>query len=467
MKHMSIRLKITLWYSAALILVVLFTFFIVVSAGNQIIQKTIRDNLIETVEHNVDEIEFFSSFEEIYLNKDIDHYIQYGDGYLEIDDDFLDQVNEVYTSLYREDQVLIYGENPISRETANLLFTDSRVQQLTIEGTIYYIFDRKLIGNGLDGLWLRGVVSGLQGKGQMSEIVHISLIFLPIMVLFAVVGGYLIAGKMLQPVRKLSQTASQIEKGGDLKKRIVLGKGNDELHQLADSFNGMFGRLEEAFETERQFASDASHELRTPMAVINAQCEFILEKERSAGEYERALRVIQRQSRKMNRLINNMLDFTRLEMRMDSYVREDVNMTELVMSVCEDMSLLREKGITLSYEIQENLIFTGNRELLSRLLMNLISNAYRYGKENGHIFVRLTGNSQCMEVSVEDDGIGIAGEEQEKIFRRFYQADKSRSDSGTGLGLAMAAEIVQFHNGEILVESEYGRGSTFTVKFPQ
>lgn len=304
---------------------------------------------------------------------------------------------------------------------------------------------------------------------------------------FAVVGGYLIAGKMLQPVRKLSQTATQIEKGGDLKKRIELGEGKDELHKLADSFNGMFGRLEEAFEAERQFASDASHELRTPMSVINAQCEFILEKERSAAEYERALRVIQRQSKKMTRLISEMLDFTRLEMRTDSYVREPVNMTELVRSVCEDMALLQENGITLSYEVQENVMLTGNRELLTRLLMNLISNAYRYGKENGHIFVRLCADAQDMPdrtapaskksvfasarmgitLSVADDGIGILPEEQEKIFRRFYQADNSRSGQGTGLGLAMAAEIAQFHGGKIEVESELGRGSTFSVKFLQ
>lgn len=487
MKRMSIRMKITLWYSAALLLVVLFTFFIVVSAGNQIIQKTVRDNLIETVEHNVDEIEYYGSLEEISLNVDIDHYIQYRGGYLEIDDDFLDHINEVYTSLYEENQVLIYGENPISRESAALSFTDSHVQQLKKDGTLYYIFDRKLTGDGLDGLWLRGVVSELQGRGQVSEIVRISLVLLPFLVLFAVVGGYLIAGRMLSPVRELSQAASRIEKGGDLKQRIELGEGNDELHQLADSFNGMFARLDAAFEAERQFASDASHELRTPMSVINAQCEFILEKERSAPEYERALRVIQRQSGKMTRLISDMLDFTRLEMRTESYVREAVNLTELVTSVCEDMALLQENGITLAYEAQEDVVLTGNRELLTRLLMNLISNAYRYGKENGHICVRLYADAQDIPdravpatkkhaaenirtgitLSVADDGIGISPEEQKKIFRRFYQADNSRSGQGTGLGLAMAAEIAQFHGGKIEVESELGRGSTFSVKFSQ
>lgn len=115
--------------------------------------------------------------------------------------------------------------------------------------------------------------------------------------------------------------------------------------------------------------------------------------------------------------------------------------------------------------MQEQVEFVGNYQLLSRMLTNLISNAYRYGKEQGHIFVSLKHLEQEIELSVADDGIGIATEEQEKIFRRFYQADNSRSVAGTGLGLSMVYEIVQFHDGTISVESELQKGSTFIVTF--
>lgn len=466
MKHLSIRLKITLWFWAALILVVVFTYVVVLSVSNQIIQKTIRDNLIETVENNVDEIEFYNSLEEIDSSDDVDHYVEYIDGYLEIDDDFLDHVNEVYTALYRSDITLLYGENPISRETADLDLLDSQIQKITVDGTMYYIFDRKLTLEGLEGLWLRGVVPETQGAVQMTDITRLSFVLLPCLVLFAVIGGYLIAGKTLEPIREISETASQIGKGGDLKKRIDLGRGEDELHQLADSFNEMFQRLEEAFDAERQFTSDASHELRTPMSVITAQCEYSLEETRTPEEYERALRVIQRQSRKMSKLINDMLAFTRLEMRADSYVRESVDLTELVSSLCSDMALIKEHGMILAYEVDDDVNFHGNRELLSRLLTNLVSNAYRYGKEDGHIFVRLKKKEQEIMLSVSDDGIGIAKEEHKKIFRRFYQADHSRSTIGTGLGLSMVYEIALFHGGEICVESEPGQGSTFTLHLP-
>ena len=228
----------------------------------------------------------------------------------------------------------------------------------------------------------------------------------------------------------------------------------------------MFQRLDDAFETERQFTSNASHELRTPISVIKAQCDFSLEEPRNADEYEKALRVIQRQSRKMSKLVNDMLNFTRLETRADSYERESIDFTGLVSSICSDMALIRENNITLTFEADANVKFQGNRELLSRLLTNLINNAYRYGNENGHIHVRLKSSGHEISLSVSDDGIGIAKEEQPKIFRRFYQIDSSRTSAGTGLGLSMVYEIAQFHNGEIKVESESGKGATFTLILP-
>ncbi len=463
MRGLSIRFKITFWFTAALLLVACLAYVIVLFVNHQILQKTIRDNLVETVEHNVDEIEFYDNLDNIDLVHETDYFCAYRDGYLEIDDDFLDQVNEVYTALYHTDMSMLHGENPISQETAGLGFLDAKVQRLKADGIVYYVFDRELSQRGLEGLWLRGVVSEKQGISQMSDIIRISLLLLPLLVLVSAIGGSLLAGRMLRPIQEISASAAHIGTGSDLKKRIELGEGKDELHQLADSFNSMFQRLEEAFEAERQFASDASHELRTPVSVITAQCEYSLEEPRSREEYEQALQTIQRQGRKMARLIHDMLDFTRLEMRADSYPREELDLAELVRSLCGDLALIQEKGIHLECQAQGEAPFYGNRQLLARMLTNLVSNAYRYGKEGGHILVRLECAGQEMGLSVADDGIGIAPEEQGKIFQRFYQADQSRMGSGTGLGLSMVAEIVRFHGGEISVESELGQGSCFRV----
>lgn len=462
MKNLSIRVKITMWFTLILVFITSCTYVIVFSVNRQLMQKTIRDELIRTVEDNVDEVEYYKNIGKI-DPQEVDYYMAFRGGYLEIDDDFLDKVNEVYTSLYSEDVTLLYGENPISRQTADLEFADAKIQHLTVNDTLYYIFDRKLVLEGLEGLWLRGVVSENQGMTQMAAITQLLLLFLPLFVVLAVIGGYLFARRMLRPIQEISESAARIGDSGDLKERIELGGGNDELHQLAASFNEMFQRLEDAFETERQFTSDASHELRTPISVITAQCEMTLEETRSVEEYKLALRTIQRQGRKMSKLINDMLDFTRLEMRAESYTRESVDMTELVRSVCFDMALIKEKNITLKCDVQEGVRMQGNRQLLSRLLANLISNAYRYGRDDGCILVGLKLVGQGTELSVCDNGIGILPEEQAKIFRRFYQADNSHSGLGTGLGLSMAYEIAQFHGGEIRVESEPGKGSKFTV----
>lgn len=466
MKNLSIRLKITLWFAVALFVIVAITYVVILTVSNQVIQKTIRDTLLHTVEDNVDEVEFYTDISQVDIANSVDHFIMYNSGYLEVDDDFLDEVNDVYTALYLSDGTLMYGENPLAVALADLEFSDSEIRERTVNGELYYILDRRLTQKGLEDLWLRGVVSEHQGEVQMHEISTLSLIILPIILIAAVLGGYFIAKRMLMPIKQITNAAENISRGGDLKKRIELDSGKDELHQLADSFNNMIARLDESFEAERQFTSDVSHELRTPMSVIMAQCEYTLDEERTPQEYERALRLIRRQGRKMTKLINDMLDFVRLERRGTNYQIEKLNLSALVNSVCEDMSLIRERGISLEHEVEDEIWVDGNPALLSRLLSNLISNAYRYGKDDGHIKVRLKKSQDEVTLSVSDDGIGISREDKEKIFRRFYQADSSRTGSGTGLGLSMVKEIASFHGGSMSVESEPGKGSEFTFHLP-
>lgn len=466
MKNLSIRLKITLWFAVALFVIVAITYVVILTVSNQVIQKTIRDTLLHTVEDNVDEVEFYTDISQVDIANSVDHFIMYNSGYLEVDDDFLDEVNDVYTALYLSDGTLMYGENPLAVALADLEFSDSEIRERTVNGELYYILDRHLTQKGLEDLWLRGVVSEHQGEVQMHEISTLSLIILPVILIAAVLGGYFIAKRMLRPIKQITNAAENISRGGDLKKRIELDRGKDELHRLADSFNNMIARLDESFEAERQFTSDVSHELRTPMSVIMAQCEYTLDEERTPQEYERALRLIRRQGRKMTKLINDMLDFVRLERRGTNYQIEKLNLSALVNSVCEDMSFIRERGISLEHEVEDEIWVDGNPALLSRLLSNLISNAYRYGKDDGHIKVRLKKSQDEVTLSVSDDGIGISREDKEKIFRRFYQADSSRTGSGTGLGLSMVKEIASFHGGSMSVESEPGKGSEFTFHLP-
>lgn len=466
MRGLSIRAKITLWFALAMSALAALTLGCVWMISDNVVQKNIKDSLVEMVSDNVDEVEYYSNKEDANPDGDRDIYIRYKNGYLEIDDDYLDQMNGIYTTLYKEDYELLYGENPIAQATGDVAFADHKLQTLRYKGTTYYVYDCSLKGEGMEDLWLRGIVSRSQGARWMDAIVILSMWLIPLLILLALFGGYFLAGRFLRPIQQMIQAASGIQQGQDLKKRIELKKGQDELHQLADTFNGMMDRLEASFQAEKQFTSDMSHELRTPVAVILSQCELSLEEEQDKDAYADALRLIQRQGKKMSVLINDMLMMTRMEQRRESIRMMQLDYSSLCASVCEDLRLIREKNIELSWQLEEGVTIVGNKELLQRLLVNLITNAYRYGKEHGHIQVELKQTQTEVRLSVADDGRGIAQEQLAHIWQRFYQADASRSKQGSGLGLAMVQEIAQLHHGCMKVESVQGKGSCFTFCIP-
>ena len=156
----------------------------------------------------------------------------------------------------------------------------------------------------------------------------------------------------------------------------------------------------------------------------------------------------------------------RMERKSDLYAREDVDLSELTESLCQDLALIGEKGIQVTWQVADGIHFTGDRTLLSRMIANLVGNAYRYGRENGHTQVTLSREGEHILLSVADDGIGIAPDQQEKIFRRLYQGASHRNGEGVGLGLSMARQIARMYGGEIAVKSTPGAGSTFTVRLP-
>ena len=203
-----------------------------------------------------------------------------------------------------------------------------------------------------------------------------------------------------------------------------------------------------------------------PMTVIMAQCESSLEKVHTAEEYENALRVIRRQGGRMSRLIEDMLLYTRMERVGDThYPMSVVDLSSLTQDMAESLKLLRQKNIRLTYSVEPGLTVTGNPELLERMLENLITNAYRYGREDGWIRVSLEKTKERIRLLVEDNGIGISPEDQKHIFDRFFRADASRTEPGAGLGLSMVQKICEIHGAEIRVESTLGQGSRFLVIF--
>ncbi len=462
-KNLSIRLKMTIWASVVLALIALLSYGIFYTAGSIVLRNTVKSYLISTVEENVNKIRYTQSMN----NTDANIYILYGGGLLEIDRDFLDVVNDVYAGLYDESGSLLYGENPIARYTAEHAFEQTYIWNTTVDGVRYNLYDRKLSVDLPDGsvLWIRGAVSERHSMDQLKEISRISLVLMPVVILLCVLSGYLLTGRLLAPIRDMEEAATRISRGDDLKERIPTRDNGDEINRLGRAFNGMLERLEESFEAERQFTSDASHELRTPTSVIMAQTEYILEKDRPAEEYKEAFEVVQRQGVRMRGLIEDMLDYTRLDRRPEDYPMAETDLTEIVRECSAQMALAAEKGIAITATADDGVKIRGNRMLLERMLTNLISNGIRYGKDNGHVNVSLSQTTDGTVLAVTDDGIGISASDREKIFQRFYRGDTSRSTAGTGLGLSMVRKIAEMHGATVAVESEPGQGSTFKIIF--
>lgn len=467
MKKFSIRWKIIVGFSIAIIFMTVLTMVSELMINEIVIQKGIQDTLIEMVENNIDEVEFYEKQNYFELDNDQDLYIPYHSGYLEIDDDYLEVVNGIYTALYKEDGTLIYGENPITEATKQLNFLASKVQTVKENRVKYYVYDQHLEGENLEDMWLRGIVSEKQGTKQFSFAVKVSLILLPTFAIVAVIGTYFLTDYCLSPIKKIQDTVDSIREGEDLTKRIGLEEGNDELYKLANTFDAMFDRIENVFQSQQKFISDASHELRTPVTVILSQCEYALEEPQIEEEYIEALELIQRQGKKISIMVNELLTITRLEQNKERYKKDEIDFSSLVYFVCQDMALIKEKKISVESEIEKGIFVHGNEELLIKLLNNLIVNGYRYGKQNGHIYVELKEEREEIQLSIADDGIGIAESDLEQIWNRFYQADTSRTGQGTGLGLSIVKEIATFHKGKMTVESKVGEGSKFILHLPK
>ena len=471
MKKRSIRFKMTLLYTLTLLLLAAIIFSVLIFAIRLTLRGTVRQYLIGMVEENVDKI----VWSDLGTEDSGELSIRYGGGTLVVDLDFVDSVHNVRAGLYAGDGRMLYGENPVSRESSSEPFTVTRLWHTSLGGVRYEFYDRRLDIPAPDGetLWIRGVVAETDIDEKVSEMTRIALLFLPALLIAAALSGWFLTSRLLSPIRKIEWTAERISEGTDLERRIDTGGNRDEIGRLGEVFNKMLARLEHAFETERQLTSDVSHELRTPLAVVLAECEYTLERPREREDYVEALEVIAAQSGRMKSLIGDMLDYARME-RADTVPDGEVDLSALTAETAASMALIAPEGTRFETQIEPALTVRGSADLIARLEQNLISNACRYGKPGGTVSVELrkedSGDpgeaSPLAALRVRDDGQGIKEEDFERIFERFWRCDESRSTEGTGLGLAMVKKIAELHGAEIRVESKPGEGSVFTVLFP-
>ncbi len=281
-------------------------------------------------------------------------------------------------------------------------------------------------------------------------------------------GMYVLSKELLKPIDDVTYLASRISHT-NLKERINYRGPNDEIKRMADTFDSMLGRIEESFEQQQEFIQNASHELRTPIAIALTNIEVQeMDETPTVEEYRELTQTIKASLERMNAVNNNLLLLSEGNNPKMSFAPVDIN-TILNELIRETTNTASKSNITISPELSDKpIIINGDIMMLRQCFFNLIENAIKYNKENGTVTVRSYTDAMNASVIVSDTGIGIPKDALPYIFRRFYRVDKSRSrqKGGSGLGLAIVEKIVSLHGGTIHVESELDKGSSFTVILP-
>lgn len=432
-RRITLTFKITLWYTIFIVIlltsIILGTFFV----SDSVVESSGKKKLIEEVTEISNGKENFTAFE---------------DG--------------VTLSLYDKDGNLIAGSIPKNFDVRDFslgvvtYYTDSNNNK-------YMYYDMETSSARLaNGKYIRGIVQ--ISSGQTSWYLPFAIIAgSPIVILIITYGGYLIIRNSLKPVRQMIETAETISNSADLSKRITIEDGKDEVHKLALVFNEMLESLERASMRERQFSSDVSHELRTPISVIMSESEYGTKYIDTVDEAKESFAVIERQSKRMTIMINQILEMARLDNRLE-IPKEFFDLSSCLEEILEDYKKLFEtKDIQLITNIEDNITLFGNQVLLIRLIDNLVSNALKYA--NSKIWISIAKRNNII-IEVSDDGRGIADDEKAYIWDRFYKVDKSRSiseDNSSGLGLPISKKIVELHDGKIVALDNKPQGAKFVI----
>ncbi len=461
---MPLRLRLTLWYGTALALILL-TFSLILYT---ITARTLRDQVDESLDETataavrsleqrgflplLDEEELLSQFPELAR---IDKFFQI--------------FSPTGTITIRSPNIRQH-DVPLSRHALEVAFTGHTIFEsakypnepplrmvsvpIIYRGSLLYIIQ---VGTTLEAV-----------EETLRRFLVVLLIMAPLAVAVSLVGGWFLAGRALRPVDAITVAAQRIA-AGDLTQRLTPPRSADEIGRLADTFNNMIARLETSFAQIRQFSSDASHELRTPLTVMKGETELVLRRTRPVAEYVAVLESNLEEIDRMSRIVDELLFLSRADLGQIKMEFAPVNLQSLVEDIQRQASLLgQERAVEVVLGETSPATVMGDELRLRELLLNIVDNAVKYSHSGGTVNIDIRQEGRQVRIAVADHGIGIPPEYHKQIFDRFFRTDGARAHTrkGTGLGLSICTWIVETHHGRIEVQSEAGKGSTFTIILP-
>lgn len=448
--HWSIRARLTAWYS-----VVLLAGLTLFGAGIWLmVSHSLRASLFETLTQAAKGVTTVlqSETEPDHLREELTEYASAtpGGNLMEVRNSQGQQIVASKTvSMEQSDSASAYGVQvrPSGRYRT---FTTN----VSVNGGQY----RVLVATPMDAT-----------EATLSRVRMLLLWSTPVVLLLASLGGYWISRRALAPVDEITRAARVIGIQS-LSQRLAVPASGDEIQRLSETWNGMLARLEAAVKRLSQFTADASHELRTPIALIRTTAELTLRRERSPETYREALRQVLLESERTTRLVEDLLLLARADAGLPSLPLERLELIPLVRDVCQQGQILAEaRQLEISAEIPDEPVFVeANDPALRRMLLLLLDNALKYTPSGGRITLSVDRGPAGATVAVRDTGIGIPETALPHVFERFYRVDESRNRDagGTGLGLSIAKWIAERHHASLEAESVVGQGSVFRIRFP-
>jgi signal transduction histidine kinase len=371
---------------------------------------------------------------------------------------------------YRNRRIYRYSEMP-----NDTLAIDNKVlDEARVKGRIYFTDGRRdVVAYHYTDNNSRVVVvvagEDVEGRQSLRSLAEILLLGFLIGNIFVLISGYFFSRGLLQPVKNISKEVAEIS-AQNLARRIETGSSKDEWYQLSVTLNELLNRLQESFDMQRRFISNASHELSTPLTAILSQLEVSLQRERSAEEYKKVLQSIHQDVQHLTKLTQTLLEFAKASGNPGGLEIDLVRIDEIILNLPSEISKINA-AYTVKIEFddlpeeEENLLVFGNQALLLTAINNIVTNACKYSDDH-QAHVRLQVSDTMISIEVRDHGKGIESTEIEKIFQPFYRVEENRSEGGFGLGLSLAHRIVKIHKGAIHVDSEIGRGTIFRIELP-
>ncbi|MEI7594999.1 MAG: HAMP domain-containing sensor histidine kinase [Bacteroidota bacterium] len=307
------------------------------------------------------------------------------------------------------------------------------------------------------------------GYGKLKNLQIVLLIGFLVSIAFTIFGGFIYAGRALSPISKVVRQVEKIS-ASNLNSRVDAGNGKDELAKLSITFNEMLTRLETAFDLQKNFVSNASHELRTPFTMILGEIELTLMKDRQKEDYVSVLKTIQQDMKTLSKLSDDLFSLAQVSFDISNFKFVKIRLDELLLQSREDVLKRRiSNSIKVNFigvkDNEEISSIFGNEQLIKSAFINIISNACKFSNGN-EVIIEMESTKRDIIIKFIDKGIGIPENELQNIYEPFYRAKNVKNISGYGLGLPLTKKIIDIHKGKISIESEEAIGSTFIITFP-